>query len=90
MATLVDELTVTAGEAFARRVETVPGLAKPSGIVRLAHPEAGELRLAYETLELPADDDQRLIVYLPADGATSAALDGLNGRRPHALRIVSA
>jgi transcriptional regulator with XRE-family HTH domain len=89
MAMLADELTVTAGDAFAQRVGTVPGLPKSSGIVRLAHPEAGELRLAYETLELPADDDQRLIVHLPADAATSAALDGLNNRRPRALRVVA-
>jgi transcriptional regulator with XRE-family HTH domain len=89
MATLADELTVTAGDTFTRRVNTVPGLPKSSGIMRLAHPEAGELRLAYETLELPADDDQRLVVHLPADGATSAALDRLNRRRPHALRVVS-
>ncbi|WP_131786104.1 helix-turn-helix domain-containing protein [Protofrankia symbiont of Coriaria ruscifolia] len=89
MATLADELTVSAGEAFARRVDTVPGLATSSGVIRLAHPEAGELRLAYETLDLPADDDQRLIVHLPADGATSAALDRLNSRRPDTLRVVS-
>lgn len=44
----------------------MPGLPKASGILRLAHPEAGELRLAYETLELSADDDQRLTVHLPA------------------------
>ena len=43
MVILADELTVTAGDDFARRVGTVPGLAKASGIVNLAHPEAGEL-----------------------------------------------
>jgi transcriptional regulator with XRE-family HTH domain len=75
MAALADELTVTAGEAFTRRVETVPGLARSSGVLRLVHPVAGLLRLAYETLDLPADDDQRLIVYLPADPETAAALD---------------
>jgi hypothetical protein len=53
----------------------------------MAHPQTGELRLSYETLELP-DDDQRLIVYLPADPATSAALDRLNRRRP-TLGLVS-
>lgn len=89
MATLADELTVTTGEAFARRVNTVPGLPKSNGIMRLVHPEVSELRLAYETLELPADDDQRLIVHLPADEAASTALDRLNGRRPRALRVVS-
>ena len=45
------------------------------------------LRLAYETLDLA--DDQRMIVYLPADHATSAALDRLTGRQPGALRAVT-
>jgi transcriptional regulator with XRE-family HTH domain len=73
---LVDELTVTAGAAFT-------GLLKPAdlpqrtGVERLAHPVVGELGLAYETLELPDADDQRMIVYLPADDASSAALDRL-------------
>jgi transcriptional regulator with XRE-family HTH domain len=87
MAVLADELTVTAGEAFTRRVNTVPALPKSSGAVRLAHPEAGTLRLAYETLELPADDAQRLIVHLPADAATSAALDRLDNRPLQPLRL---
>ncbi|MEU4473849.1 helix-turn-helix transcriptional regulator [Micromonospora sp. NPDC023888] len=89
MAALADELTVTAGDAFTHRVDTVPGLAQPNGVFRLAHPEAGLLRLAYETLELPAEDDQRLIVHLPADAATSAALDRLNGKHPQPLRLVA-
>ncbi|GAA3010895.1 helix-turn-helix transcriptional regulator [Streptosporangium longisporum] len=76
---LADELAVTAGTAFTGRVETLPGLPRASGVLRMFHPGAGELRLAYETLELPADDDQRLIVHLPADDATSAALDRLTG-----------
>lgn len=90
VAVLADELTVTAGEAFTRRVDTVPGLSRSSGTMRLAHPEAGELHLAYETLELPADDDQRLIVHLPADAETSAALDRLNRHQSGTLRVVSA
>ena len=44
---LADELTVTAGDDFARRACTVPGFPKASGILSLAHPEADELRLAY-------------------------------------------
>jgi transcriptional regulator with XRE-family HTH domain len=88
MAALADELTVTAGDAFVRRTETVPGLPKSSGVIRLVHPEAGALRLAYEMLELAADDDQRLIVYLPADEATSAALDRLDSHRSP-LRLVA-
>ncbi|RST11663.1 helix-turn-helix domain-containing protein [Streptomyces sp. WAC05374] len=89
VAALADELTVTAGAEFTGRVERLPGLPAATGITRFAHPEAGALRLAYETLELPADDDQRLIVHLPADDATASALDGLTGRRPGALRAVS-
>ncbi|MFI6688272.1 helix-turn-helix domain-containing protein [Streptomyces sp. NPDC050485] len=85
---LMDELTVTCGAEFTRRLDMLPGLPRASAVLRMAHPEAGELRLAYETLELPADDDQRLIVHLPADEATAAALDRLTGRRPGALRAV--
>lgn len=84
----MDELTVACGVEFAGRLDRLPGLPRASGVVRLVHPEVGELRLAYETLDLPADDDQRLLVHLPADGATSAALDRLTGRRPGALRAV--
>ncbi|MER5183892.1 helix-turn-helix transcriptional regulator [Streptomyces sp. NPDC002896] len=85
---LMDELTVSCGAEFAGRLETLPGLPRVSGVMRVVHPEVEELRLAYETLELPADDDQRLVVHLPADDATAAALDRLTGRRPGALRAV--
>jgi transcriptional regulator with XRE-family HTH domain len=85
---LMDELTVSCGAEFAGRLEALPGLPKASDVTRMAHPEVGELRLAYETLELPADDDQRIVVYLPADSATTAALDRLTGRRPGSLRAV--
>ncbi|MEV4513976.1 helix-turn-helix transcriptional regulator [Dactylosporangium sp. NPDC049525] len=90
MAALADELTVTAGEPFTRRVATLPGLPLAHGVLRIVHPAVGELRLAYETLDLPADDDQRLVVHLPADAAATAALDRLAGRRPGALRAVPA
>jgi transcriptional regulator with XRE-family HTH domain len=86
---LTDELTVAAGDSFTRRLESVPGLPRPTGVHRLVHPEVGELRLAYETLDLPAEDDQRLVVHLPADEATSAALDRLEHRVPGRLRVVS-
>jgi hypothetical protein len=81
IAALVDELTVTAGEAFTRRLHTVTGPAGATGVVRLFHPEAREIRLAYETLELPPDD-QRLVVYLPADRAAAAALARLTTPAP--------
>ncbi|MDX6313196.1 MAG: hypothetical protein QOF44_2660 [Streptomyces sp.] len=86
---LTDELTVVAGLPFAERLGTLPGIPKRSGVERLVHPQAGELRLAYEILALPDGDDQTLLVHLPADEATSAALDRLNGRRPGALRAVN-
>ena len=70
-------------------MESVPSLAAATGTTRITHPGAGNLRLTYETLELSADDDQQLIVYLPADEATVAALDALAGRRPGGLRAVS-
>ncbi|WP_031078840.1 helix-turn-helix domain-containing protein [Streptomyces sp. NRRL S-118] len=89
VAAFADELTFTAGADFADRVRTLPGLPAATGVTRLAHPEAGMLRLAYETLELPGDVDLRLVVHLPADDATAAALDRLTGRRPGALRAVS-
>ncbi|WFB06083.1 helix-turn-helix transcriptional regulator [Streptomyces sp. LX-29] len=85
---LMDELTVSCGAEFAGRLETLPGLPTSSGLMRVVHPETGELRLAYETLDLPTDDDQRLVVHLPADDAAAAALDRLTGRRPGALRAV--
>ncbi|MFK0171026.1 helix-turn-helix domain-containing protein [Streptomyces sp. NPDC090306] len=85
---LMAELTVFCGESFAGRLVTVPGLPRPNGVVRMVHPEAGEVRLAYETLGLPADDDQQVVVHLPADHASAAALDLLAGRRPGALRAV--
>lgn len=75
---LVEELTITAGARFADRWRVPPvRLPTRAGVERLVHPDAGELRLAYETLALPDADDQRLVVYLPADDATSAALDRL-------------
>ncbi|MFI5777584.1 helix-turn-helix transcriptional regulator [Nocardia sp. NPDC051570] len=86
---LIEELTLTAGREFADRMTSVAGLPDDSGVTRMNHPEAGPLRLAYERLELSADDDQHILVDLPADAATAAALDALIGRRPGGLRAVS-
>jgi transcriptional regulator with XRE-family HTH domain len=85
---LMDELTVSCGTPFTDRLRTLPGLPRANGVVRMVHPRVGEVRLAYETLGLPADDDQQLVVHLPADDASGAALDRLTGRRPGALRAV--
>ncbi|GAB3156259.1 helix-turn-helix domain-containing protein [Microbispora hainanensis] len=86
---LVNELTLAVGAPFTDRLATAPGPSKRTGLERLAHPEAGELRLAYETLGLSDDDSQLLIAYLPADDATAARLDRLTGRHPGALRAVT-
>ena len=89
MAALADELALTAGDDFSRRVDTVPGFRHSTGVIRLAHPQVGPLRLAYETLDLPADDDQRLVVHLPADSATAAALERLGAVPVRPLRLVT-
>ncbi len=86
---LVDELTAAAGASFARRIDTVTAVPQANGVLRLLHPLVGELRLAYETLALPSDDDQRLVVHLPADEATTAALARLHAPRSRRLRAVS-
>lgn len=87
LAAFIDELTVTAGPAFADRLRAA-NVPQRTGVERLVHPGAGELRLAYETLDLSDADDQRLVVHLPDDEASAAALDRLAGRRPGALRAV--
>jgi hypothetical protein len=56
----------------------------------MVHPEVGTLRLAYETLELPDAERQRLVILLPADHASSVGLDRLAGRQPGGLRSVDA
>lgn len=90
----VQALTATladaAGDEFTNRWERRPVGAQRTGVKQMCHPEVGMLRLAFETLQLPDADDQRLVAYLPADGATSTALDRLAGRQPGALRSVRA
>jgi transcriptional regulator with XRE-family HTH domain len=75
---LVDWLSVAAGAPFIQRLSRPPALAPSTGTHRLVHPEVGELRLAYETLDLPAGDYQQLVVYLPADEATETLLGKIN------------
>lgn len=87
-AALAADLAAVGGEAFTSRWAARPVLRKRTGIKHLVHPEVGELRVAFETLQLPDADDQRLVVYLPADEATATALDRLTGRQPGALRAV--
>ncbi|BEL06886.1 helix-turn-helix transcriptional regulator [Actinoplanes sichuanensis] len=78
------ELTALAGEEFTGRAERVPGLPRSHGVLRLEHPEAGRLRLAYEVMVLPGDHGMRLLVYLPADERSAEAL-----RRISPLRLVA-
>ncbi|HET6949136.1 MAG TPA: helix-turn-helix domain-containing protein [Acidimicrobiales bacterium] len=85
---LVTHLAAAGGADFTDRWAARPVVRKRTGTKRVAHPEVGELRLAFETLQLADADDQRLVVYLPGDEATAAALDRLAGRHPGALRAV--
>ncbi|MEE1760458.1 helix-turn-helix domain-containing protein [Streptomyces sp. SP18BB07] len=85
---LADELTAAAGAPFSDRLAAVPAPPSRFGLEVVEHPEAGRLRLSFETLVL-ADEGRRLVVHLPADQSTATALDRLNGRRPGALRAVS-
>ena len=85
---LADRLAGTGGTAFTDRWARVAAARRPTGVRGLAPPEVGLLRLAFETLELPGADRQRLVVYLAADAATSAGLDRLVGREPGALRSI--
>ncbi|PZF81207.1 helix-turn-helix domain-containing protein [Jiangella anatolica] len=89
LAALADELTVLAGASFASRWTASAMPAVRAGVDRVVHPEAGELRLAYETLDLSDGLHQRILVYLPGDEPTSSALDRLTGLRPGSLHAVA-
>jgi len=88
--TLAARLAQAAGSEFTDRWERRPVGRKRTGIRAISHPAVGVLRLAFETLGLPDADRQRLVVYLPADAATTAGLDRLTGRQPGGLRSVRA
>jgi transcriptional regulator with XRE-family HTH domain len=87
-ALLAEELTVIAGARFRDRFDGSAALPARTGVERWAHPEVGELRLAYESLELPDPDELRLVVYLASDEATAAALDRLTDHHPAAPSTV--
>lgn len=74
---LAEELTAAAGAAFAGRYQAPARLPANAGLERWCHPDLGELRLAYETLLVPGDEDQRLVVYLAADEPTGTLLEKL-------------
>jgi transcriptional regulator with XRE-family HTH domain len=90
---LIDELQEAPG--FAERFARHPVAEKRRGVKSLIHPEVGELRLAFETLGL-SDHEHHLVVWLPADEATDAAVDRALGPQaakaepvsPAVLRVV--
>ncbi|WP_460758158.1 helix-turn-helix domain-containing protein [Nocardiopsis oceani] len=75
LAHLVEELSIVGGEEFTGRMAAAPAAPSSTGVERLAHPRAGELRLSYERLDAQG---QYLVVYLPADAASAQALDRVN------------
>jgi transcriptional regulator with XRE-family HTH domain len=84
---LAAELAPAAGPEFAERMNRhkVP----ERGVLRLRHPTAGDLRLRRELLEL-ASDAQLLLVLLPDDEATAAAVARLREQTGHGrLRAIS-
>jgi len=85
-AALAAELAAAAGAEFTRRLD---GHRMPSpGPQRWRHPVAGELRLDCEVMELPAADRQQVMVLVPSDDATAAALDLLHRSAAGNLRAV--
>ncbi|MFJ1600569.1 helix-turn-helix domain-containing protein [Streptomyces sp. NPDC088261] len=89
LASFVEELSAAAGAPFTDRWARAALTPESPLSQRVAHPAAGALSLATETLDLPGLDGLHLVVHLPADDATSAALDNLTGRRPGALHAVA-
>lgn len=85
----IDELRLTGGPDFSERISGPPSAPHLTGTERWDHPEAGTLELNYETFDIPASGNLRLLAYLPADEATAAALDRISGRHPGPLLVVS-
>lgn len=72
---LVGELSICSDE-FAARWGQHEVKDKRGGRKHLQHPQVGALRLDYEVLTLESDE-QRLVVFLPADAASAAGLHQL-------------
>ncbi|WP_433246208.1 helix-turn-helix transcriptional regulator [Streptosporangium sp. CA-135522] len=71
MAALVEELS--AGDATFRRLwEEHQVTEKTYGTKLLCHPEVGEFEVGYETLTLPGDADQLIVVYTAVPGSVAA------------------
>ncbi|MFB7309778.1 helix-turn-helix transcriptional regulator [Streptomyces sp. NPDC056192] len=71
LATLVGELSLRS-EDFRRLWADHQVKSKTYGVKRIRHPVAGELTLPYETLALPGDPDQSLVVYTPEPDTETA------------------
>ncbi|MFD8965935.1 helix-turn-helix domain-containing protein [Streptomyces sp. NPDC059568] len=71
LSALVGELSVKS-EVFRRLWATHDVKEKGHGVKRMRHPLVGELTLSYETLILPDDAEQSLVVYHAEPGSPSA------------------
>lgn len=81
------EFAPVAGAEFTRRLHR--HLPPPRVPLTMHHPRAHHLSWDRETLELPTPDAQQLVIWLPADEATAAAVDQLRHRpRRATLRAV--
>ncbi|AYF73425.1 XRE family transcriptional regulator [Nocardia yunnanensis] len=82
---LVAELSARS-EGFRRHWAAHPIKEKTFGRKLIQHPEAGPLELGYETLTLPGDPDQLLVVYTaPPESPAARALAALADR--HAVTV---
>jgi transcriptional regulator with XRE-family HTH domain len=84
---LVADLAPVAGQEFTRRIHQ--HLPPPRVPLRIDHPSGYELRWHREKLELPSTDAQQLVVLLPADEATAAAVERLRQPSRGLLRAIS-
>lgn len=84
---LVDELSA-ASEPFARLWSTHDVTQRTRGEQNLVHPVVGRLNLNFEVLILPDSPLRRLVVYVPADAAATAALGHLGDVDRAPLRLV--
>ncbi|WP_031481349.1 helix-turn-helix transcriptional regulator [Streptomyces bicolor] len=71
LCTLVDELSVRS-EDFRRLWTDHQVKACMSGMKRIRHPLAGLLTLPFETLTIPTEPDQTMVVYTPQPGSATA------------------
>lgn len=85
---LATTLAAVGGSEFTRRWRHRPLTSGWTGAHAVTHPEVGRLRLTFEGLDLGDRDHRRVVVYLPADAASSAGLDQLAGIHPEGVRSI--